>query len=202
MLAPLAADGMMFFPVSDSGIFSSASRTEEKGYVIMPDEEAVKCVADGSILASYYSASGSGYVIIIQHAKGFVTRIARVGSPMVSAGDAVTGGQVIALAPSPDAKGKRYVEVMMWHNGLPLIPYEYIGNPESMIIKDAPFERASRRLGRNSSHAITTRRGLNLRAWAASSSQLRAAVSTVARNFSGCSSIMSRVWVPPTRRLL
>lgn len=140
VLAPLAADGMMFFPVSDSGIFSSASRTEEKGYVIMPDEEAVKCVADGSILASYYSASGSGYVIIIQHAKGFVTRIARVGSPMVSAGDAVTGGQVIALGPSPDAKGKRYVEVMMWHNGLPLIPYEYIGNPESMIIKDAPFE--------------------------------------------------------------
>ena len=56
---------------------------------------------------------------------------------MVSAGDAVTGGQVIALAPSPRCKGKRYVEVMMWHNGLPLIPYEYIGNPESMIIKDA-----------------------------------------------------------------
>ncbi len=140
VLAPLAADGMMFSPLSDGGIFSASSRTEEKGNVVMPPDESVKCVADGSILASYYSAAEGGYVVIVQHAKGFVTRIARLGSPMVSAGDAVLAGQMLALGPNPDSKGRRYVEVMMWHNGLPLIPYEYIGNPESTIVKDAPFE--------------------------------------------------------------
>lgn len=140
VLAPLAADGMMFSPLSDSGIFSASSRTEEKGNVILPPDESVKSVADGSILASYYSAAEGGYVVIIQHAKGFVTRIARLGSPMVSAGDAVLAGQMLALGPNPDGKGRRYVEVMMWHNGLPLIPYDYIGNPESTIVKDAPFE--------------------------------------------------------------
>ncbi len=140
VLAPLAADGMMFSPLSDSGIFSASSRTEEKGNVILPPDESVKSVADGSILASYYSAAEGGYVVIIQHAKGFVTRIARLGSPMVSAGDAVLAGQMLALGPNPDGKGRRYIEVMMWHNGLPLIPYDYIGNPESTIVKDAPFE--------------------------------------------------------------
>lgn len=140
VLAPLAADGMMFSPLSDSGIFSASSRTEEKANVILPPDESVKSVADGSILASYYSAAEGGYVVIIQHAKGFVTRIARLGSPMVSAGDAVFAGQMLALGPNPDGKGRRYIEVMMWHNGLPLIPYDYIGNPESTIVKDAPFE--------------------------------------------------------------
>ncbi len=140
VLAPLAADGMMFSSLSDSGIFSASSRTEEKGDVIMPPDESVRCVADGSILASYYSAAEGGYVVLIQHAKGFVTRIARLGSPMVTAGDAVLAGQMLALGPNPDGKGRRYVEVMMWHNGLPLIPYDYIGNPESTVVKDAPFE--------------------------------------------------------------
>lgn len=140
VLAPLAADGMMFSSLSDSGVFSSISRSEEKGTVIMPPDEVVKNVADGSILASYYSASEGGYVVIIQHSKGFVTRVARLGTPMVATGDAVLAGQILAMGPSPDAKGRRYVEVMMWHNGLPLIPYDYIGNPESTIAKETPFE--------------------------------------------------------------
>lgn len=140
VLAPLAADGMMFSPVSDGGIFTAASRGEEKGVVLLPPDESVRCVADGSVLASYYSAAEGGYVIIMQHAKGFVTRLARLGSPFVAAGDAALAAQIIADGPKADAKGKRYVEVMMWHNGVPLIPYDYIGNPESSTTHDTPFE--------------------------------------------------------------
>lgn len=140
VLAPLAADGMMFSPVSDAGIFTSSSRSEEKGVVILPPDEPVKCDADGSVLAAYYSASEGGHVVIIQHAKGFVTRMARLGSPMVSSGETVLAGQVLAMQPQPDSKGRRYIEVMMWHNGMPLIPYEYIGNPESAITRETPFE--------------------------------------------------------------
>ncbi len=140
VLAPLAADGMMFSPVSDSGIFTSASRSEEKGVVLLAPDDAVKCDADGSVLAAYYSASDGGNVVIIQHAKGFVTRLSRLGSMMVSSGETVLAGQVLALNPRPDAKGRRFVEVRMWHNGLPLIPYEYIGNPGSSVSKEVPFE--------------------------------------------------------------
>lgn len=140
VLAPLAADGMIFSPLADAAVFTTPSRTEEKGIVAFPADEAVKNVADGSVLASYYSAAEGGYVVIIQHSKGFVTRISHLESPMVTAGDALQAGQIIGMAPLPDAKGQRFVEVMMWHNGLPLIPYDYIGGPDAAGIKSTPFE--------------------------------------------------------------
>ncbi|MDE6072434.1 MAG: M23 family metallopeptidase, partial [Muribaculaceae bacterium] len=108
--------------------------------VALAADEAVKNVADGSVLATYYSAGERGYVVIVQHAKGFVTRISHIASPMVSTGDAVQAGQILGASPLPDAKGQRYVEVMMWHNGLPLIPYNYIGSPDATGAQSTPFE--------------------------------------------------------------
>ena len=140
VLAPLAADGMIFSPIAESAVFTSASRNEEKGVVALAADEAVKNVADGSVLATYYSAGERGYVVIVQHAKGFVTRISHIASPMVSTGDAVQAGQILGASPLPDAKGQRYVEVMMWHNGLPLIPYNYIGSPDATGAQSTPFE--------------------------------------------------------------
>lgn len=140
VLAPLAADGMMFSPVCDSAIFLSSSRNSERGLVVMPAGEAVRCVADGSVLATYYSPSEKGYVVLVQHDKGFVTRCAALGTPMVSAGDAVMAGQMIALGPQPDRSGRRIAEVRMWHNGLALIPFKYIGNMDLFSHKEAAFE--------------------------------------------------------------
>ncbi|MDE7437389.1 MAG: M23 family metallopeptidase [Muribaculaceae bacterium] len=140
VLAPLAADGMIFSPITEASVFTSPSRTEEKGVVSIAADEDIRSVADGSVLASYYSAGEGGYVVIMQHAKGFVTRLSHLGSPMVSAGDALQTGQIVAMAPKADAKGQRYVEIMMWHNGLPLIPYDYIGGPDVAGIKSTPFE--------------------------------------------------------------
>lgn len=140
VLAPLAADGIIFSPVSDNSVYTSSTRNSEKGEIILPPNEAVRCVADGTILATYYSPSENGYVVIIQHPKGFVTRCGRLGTPMVATGDAVLGGQILALGPDADSKGKRSIEVMMWHNGHKLVPFEYIGNPESYVLKDPPFE--------------------------------------------------------------
>ncbi|MDE6338408.1 MAG: hypothetical protein K2K97_01305, partial [Muribaculaceae bacterium] len=53
---------------------------------------------------------------------------------------AVQAGQILCTAPIPDSKGQRFVEVMMWHNGLPLIPYNYIGGPDTAGVKSTPFE--------------------------------------------------------------
>lgn len=140
VLAPLAADGMMFTQAADGSVFSMASRSSMTGEILLADDSPVRAVADGSILASYYSPSDSGYVIIIQHNKGFVTRLAHTGAPMVTAGDVVTAGQVVAAAPAPDARRRRTLTAMMWHNGMPVAPYDYIGDTGAKTPKEQPFE--------------------------------------------------------------
>jgi murein DD-endopeptidase MepM/ murein hydrolase activator NlpD len=57
-----------------------------------------------------------------------MTAYSHVGVPQVSIGDIVSAGQVVALAPEPDRKGKREFKVRMWHDGLPVLPYDYVGN--------------------------------------------------------------------------
>lgn len=127
VLAPLAAEGMMFSPISDSGVFTAASKANTHGKVLMPIDEPVKSIADGSILASYYSPKDGGYVIVVQHSKGFVSRYEGLGNPVTSPGDMVLAGQVLAMGPRPNARGHRIAGIMMWHNGVPLVPYDYIG---------------------------------------------------------------------------
>lgn len=140
VLAPLAADGMIFSPVSQSGVFTEASRREQRGVVVLADSEAPQAVADGSVVATYYSPADHGYVMIMQHARGFLSRYSRLGNPLASPGDLLTAGQIVSLPPAADAKGVRKVELMMWHNGLPLVPYDYIGTQETSVIKEAPYE--------------------------------------------------------------
>ena len=65
-------------------------------------------------------------MILVQHKNGFVTAYSHTGTPMAVAGDGVEAGQVLALAPSPDADGSRWFLIRMWHNGLPVVPYEYL----------------------------------------------------------------------------
>lgn len=126
VLAPLAADGVNFSPVTADGIFTSDSRRSETGVVVLPGDESIQCAADGSVIALYYSAPEHGYVIAVQHAKGFVTSYAGMGTPLVGMGDYVNSGQIIALAPKPDKNNRRSFRVRMWHNGLALVPYDYL----------------------------------------------------------------------------
>lgn len=129
VLAPLAADGITFSPVTADGIFTSASRTEEEGEIIMPADESIQCAADGSVIALYHSIPDHGYVIVVQHPRGFASSYAGTGTPLVGIGDNVSSGQIIALSPSPDSKGVRKFRVRMWHNGLAIVPYDYLGPP-------------------------------------------------------------------------
>lgn len=130
VLAPLAADGVSFSPLSDGGVFTKDSRTSEEGIVLLPGDESVLCAADGAVVALYFSPSDKGYVVAVQHNRGFLTTYTHLGSPLVGVGDNIAAGQVLALAPSPDARGKRYFKVRMWHNGLPIVPYDYLSSPE------------------------------------------------------------------------
>lgn len=129
VLAPLAADGILFSPVSDNGIFRTTSRNSETGIVLLFDSSPIQSAADGTVMAAYYSPSEHGYVVVVQHSRGFTSRYSGLGSPLVAEGDMVSSGQIIAMAPDADSKGERTLSIRMWHNGLPVIPYEYLGDP-------------------------------------------------------------------------
>lgn len=126
VLAPLAADGMIFSDVSDIGIFSSTSKESDVGEVVLTAESSVLSLADGTIIASYFSHPEKGYVIVIQHQRGFVSKYSSVGRPMVSGGEKVLAGQIIAKSPPADANAKRQFYIRIWHNALPVIPYKLI----------------------------------------------------------------------------
>ncbi|MDE7412300.1 MAG: M23 family metallopeptidase [Muribaculaceae bacterium] len=126
VLAPLAADGMVFYNVCESGVFTSSSKDSQIAEIIIPADSDISAIADGTVVAAYYSPTDKGYVMIIQHARGFLSRYSHCGEPMVSLDEDVTGGSIIAKAPSPDKLGKRYIYLRMWHNGAAVIPYYYI----------------------------------------------------------------------------
>lgn len=127
VLAPLAADGMLFSPISPEGVFTMESRKEEQGNVLTRGDSPVQAAADGSVVAAYYSWTTGGYELVIQHDRGFMTAYSHVGAPLVADGDVVSSGQAVALAPEPDTKGRRTFSVRMWHDGLPVIPFDYVG---------------------------------------------------------------------------
>lgn len=129
VLAPLAADGISFSPVTTEGIFTTASRTATTGEVILSPYESVHSVADGAVIAIYRTPAGPGHTIIVQHARGFVTAYGGTGTPLVGISDRVSSGQTLAMPPSADSRGARRITVCMWHNGTTLIPYDYLGDP-------------------------------------------------------------------------
>lgn len=140
VLAPLAADAMAFSPVCSDGIFTAQSKDSELGEVIVPEGESVRSIADGIAVDVHHSAMDGGYTLLVQHDRGFLSAYSGTGSPLVACGDALNSGQVIALAPAPDKRGERRIGVMMWHNGLPLVPYQYVGLPLTSAPEDVPYE--------------------------------------------------------------
>lgn len=131
VLAPLAADGMAFSRPSDTGVFSSASKDSETGEILLPSDASVLSVADGTVLAAFFSRAENGFVMVIQHQRGFASRYSHLGKPLAMMGEDVEAGQIIADSPHPDKSGKRYIYIRMWHNGLPVVPYNFVNEREA-----------------------------------------------------------------------
>lgn len=137
VLAPMAAEGISFGQPGRNSIFTTETRGAEIGEVLMMSDEDVQNIADGTVIAIYFSAAERGYEMVVQHSRGFITGYSHLGSPMVSVGDHIPAGQVIALSPRPDSKGRRVIRIRMWHNGLPVVPYDYIGEIEDKEDREA-----------------------------------------------------------------
>lgn len=140
VLAPLAADGLLFSPVCSDGVFTEESKTEKEAIVMMPRDSNVLCASDGTVVAVYYSAPLHGYVIVVQYGRGFLSTYTHTGTPLVGEGDIVNAGQAIALAPGPDAKANRWFAVRIWHNGAGVVPYDYLGTIPSSYPSSPSYE--------------------------------------------------------------
>lgn len=128
VLAPLDADGMLFSSPAPDAIFTQASKGSKVATMLMASDSPVQSIADGTVVAAYLNRSATGYTIVVQHNRGFLSMLSHLGTPLVSLGDAVTAGQALALSPSYDAKGRKWVNVRIWHNGVQIVPYEILSS--------------------------------------------------------------------------
>lgn len=122
ILAPLAADGMVFQPLSDEAVITDDSRAASVARVVVASGRPVCAIADGRVIDTYYSRRDGGYAVVIQHKRGFVTRTSRIGEPLVEPGDNLTAGQIIALPGRGNGRDNSVVTLEMWRNGTVLIP--------------------------------------------------------------------------------
>ncbi|MDE7381952.1 MAG: M23 family metallopeptidase [Muribaculaceae bacterium] len=137
VVAPLAAESMLFYSPAEEAVISASTRSQTTAKVIFPVGVPVGCIADGTIISA--EKSGDTNLIVVQHSKGFLSRYRGTGMPLVAPGDHVDGGQAIALPP-PHRKGNPpFVELQMWHNGNELVPYEFISphaSPTSLLTSE------------------------------------------------------------------
>lgn len=131
VVAPLAAESMMFTPVNETSVVSLSTRPEPKAEIILAEGSTIASIADGTVISVSQSVRNGGSIVIIQHPKGFLSRLSRLGTVIVEPGDMVSGGQIIAFSNRGNALKGEHINLEMWYNGTPLRPYEYIGDYES-----------------------------------------------------------------------
>lgn len=126
VIAPLAAEDMMFFPICDRGVISPSQSSSRSCVVTLPVGSAVSAMADATVVAVYYNPRLNGYSIVLQHPKGFVSRYSRLSTPLVGEGDRIPGGQIIALTDEHRNNRNSYITVEMWQNGVLLHAADYL----------------------------------------------------------------------------
>lgn len=127
ILAPLAAEGMMLNPLSDEQVITEKSRRSRRAEVIVPHDSPVGAIADGVVVDVYYSPREGGNVIVMQHGKGFVSRVGRIGNLLVSKDDQVQAGQIIGFPATGNGINGSRVYLEIWRNGDALVPFELLG---------------------------------------------------------------------------
>lgn len=126
VIASMAAEGMLMYPVCDEGVATKDSRDSYTVRINVPNNASLMSIADGVVIAAYYEPLIRSYVLLTQHDNGFISRISGAGNLMVGQGDKVNGGEIISAAPAPKAGKPSMVDISLWHNGTPVKPYEYI----------------------------------------------------------------------------
>lgn len=140
ILAPLAADGMIFTTPSAGSIIEDKSIDKNSVKIVIPRGNIIRSITQGTIVDLHYDIIDSSYTIIIQHSKGFLSKYIGTGQPLVSIGRDVTTGENIALSSLPNGKHVNHIILEIWRNGLPLVASQYITPKDEKNIGFDSFE--------------------------------------------------------------
>lgn len=123
VLAPIAAEGMIFYPPVTGT--ESESRISESGIPSVEIKTArttpVSAIYRGTVLTTYFTA-GKGITIVIQHPNEFVSVYSGIADSFVARGEKVNAGMRIGMA----MEDRYPLFFELWHNGAPLPPTDYI----------------------------------------------------------------------------
>lgn len=122
------ADGLIFYRPAE-GIILKSFNAEQKFWGTDIDATAnrnILSVLDGTVIISTYS-SLYGYLLVIQHNQSFVSIYKNCGALLKKEGDAVRGGEPVALTPG-DMQGTETLpfHFELWHKGKPVNAELYI----------------------------------------------------------------------------
>lgn len=119
------AEGLLFEMPAPGAVFATDANDQLRAKVLLPANALVRAVADGRVVDAHPSPSG-GFSISLQHHDGFLTRYSSIGFPIVAEGDEVASGEALAPLFSGAGKTPNVIEIEIWRNGKPLLPYNIL----------------------------------------------------------------------------
>lgn len=127
--SPADAETLLFNNINQSAVISESSKSSFKAEFILPKGAPITSITDGKVISIASSPKNAGaYEIILQHPKGFLSKISKLSRPLVNAGNRVTGGEIIGYTSSSSGGKANIITVELWHDGTPLIPARYINS--------------------------------------------------------------------------
>ncbi len=121
------SDIVFFSPIS--GKITEAYNSKEKHYAIdiaVQKNSPVKAVADGTVIFAGFTAD-TGFVIILEHTKGFLSVYKHNSSLHKEQGDLVKSGEAIANAGSTGSLSTAtHLHFELWNDGYPVNPLLFI----------------------------------------------------------------------------
>lgn len=126
VLTPLAAEGMVFSPVSEEAVITAQSSKSPVAQIQLSRGNPVCSIADGTVLDVHYDTRSRGYRILIQHPRGFVSRYSRLANPLVDVGDHLNAGQIISLQTDGRGSSPSTITLEMWRDGDSMIPAQFL----------------------------------------------------------------------------
>ena len=94
--------------------------------IAIPTGTEIQAVAAGKVLYTRMSSSGYGYHVVINHGGGIVTLYAHCSRILVSAGQEVSQGDVIALSGSTGNSTGPHLHLEFIVDGVPRNPRSYL----------------------------------------------------------------------------
>ncbi|MCH5240543.1 MAG: M23 family metallopeptidase [Muribaculaceae bacterium] len=124
----ISTQTILFGNVNKSAVIKEATRGQLKAEFVLPIGAPVSTIAEGKVISVTPSPRNSGgYEIIIQHPKGFLSKTSRLKNIIVSPGDRVASGQIIATQQGGEGMKNHQITLELWHDGDPVVPSRYIG---------------------------------------------------------------------------